>query len=96
VIDNGYTFACIVIPKAPQRRPHVKNPKFRVGDCVTTYGFEPFKIYEILTDERLPADMYGVVLDASCKEKDRVLCPGSSVVYDVEVVDKEGKKVDCP
>lgn len=69
-------------------------PKFKIGDCVTMYNFPPFKIYEIHQNKYL--DDYGVVLDASCTAPDRILCGGSSSLYDIKNVDKEGTKVPCP
>lgn len=83
-------------PQSEKPRVHVANPRFKPGDCVSTYGFEPFKIYEVWQDDRLEQDMYAVVLDASCKEENRVLCNGSGSAYGIETVDREGKQVDCP
>jgi hypothetical protein len=99
---SGY-WACeqvhkVAKPPEPEMSASQKNHthKFEVGQCVSMYGHDPFKIYEIMQDEQL--NDYGVVLDATCKEKpqDRVLCPGSGSAYNIDYVDKEGKLVDCP
>lgn len=79
-------------PQSESQRNHTH--KFEVGDCVSTSGFQPFKIYEIMQDGYL--NDYGVVLDASCKEEERVLCSGSSSTYNIDYIDREGKLVDCP
>jgi hypothetical protein len=100
-VAEGYhefiNYECQGHPTKP--RTHVKYPRFKIGDCVETYGSHtPFKIYQIMQDEGLEEDMYGVTLDASCKEepKDWIKCDGIGSAYDIDIVDKNGKLVDCP
>lgn len=88
------TSCCTTTNASKKDIPTPVKPKFKIGDCVTMYGFAPFKIYEIWINEHV--NDYVVVLDATCQEKNRVLCDSSSPGYSIKNVDENGKLVACP
>ena len=69
-------------------KPEVRIPKFKVGDCIRSYGEFDHKILEVWEKD------YKVLIYLKCDKEKPSRC--STSAYPIEITDDSSVKIDCP